>query len=129
MIEKFNGAEFQPFMRQQRWFRHLVLSKKDPKTNIAMRIDGEANWENLVAWLKANHHGVELSPTPDTSGIVKGGTTFGHVKRFYDAAFKLVDQLTWSPWTKVEAALNALRQGVEGMPSPWAEDFDEESWW
>ena len=128
IIEKFNGAEFQPFMRQHQWFRHLVLSKKDSKTNIAMRMGGGANWENLVAWIKANHHGVELSPVPDTSGKVSGGL-FGHMKKFYDAAFTLVEQMRWRPWTNIEVALNALRQGVEGMPSPWADGYDEDEWW
>ena len=124
IIEEYNGAEFRPFILQHDPFARLVLSTKKSTSNITMSMRGNANWDNLLAWIKANHDGLNLKPTPATAG-----EDLCHLHRFSDAAFTLVEQIpSWLPWAKVEGALNALRKSHMGMPSPWAEDFDEDYW-
>ncbi|KAI5367999.1 hypothetical protein Slin15195_G031330 [Septoria linicola] len=120
-IQRFNGADLQPFIRQSSRYEHLLNIDHPKHTNISMLFSGSPNWDNLVAWIKSNHWGPgNLTPTR--------GDAVGHVFHFYDSAFKLAETMDMLPWAKVERALKALRRGLKGMPSPWSEGWDEDDW-
>ncbi|KAF2168219.1 hypothetical protein M409DRAFT_53518 [Zasmidium cellare ATCC 36951] len=111
LLNDFNGADFTPFLRQSNRFSRQP-AKYD---NVIFDMNGHANWDNLVKWIKADH--TETPMRPDTEGPV---TPNDHVLA---GAFGLAKLMVFLPWSMLKEALGFYRKSL--VLTPWGEDWDD----
>ena len=105
----FDGAKFAEFAQQYSRFNHLFK-----KANVTFRMMGRANWANLQAWIKAQHHGAKMQPSMEEcispDDFVVAGT------------FGLAELMKHQSWPMLEKALECMHKSL--TVTPWGANMD-----
>ncbi|GIZ46507.1 hypothetical protein CKM354_000963300 [Cercospora kikuchii] len=111
-LEDFDGEALVPFKNQYSYFSNW-LTGQCLGVNVTNLMKGKPNWENLVAWIKADRNRRAFWPD-----IFR---EYCPTHQVAASAFRIVDSMYMRPWFEVERALEAMREVLDGMPSLWAE--------
>ncbi|PPJ51924.1 hypothetical protein CBER1_09369 [Cercospora berteroae] len=111
-LEDFNGEALVPFKNQYSCFSNWQNGQRRG-VNITNLMKGKPNWENLVAWAKADRFRTAF--WPDIS------RAYCPTHQVAASVFRIVDSVDGLPWYEVEVALEAMREVLDGLPSLWAE--------
>lgn len=111
-VEDFNGEALVPFKNQYSSFCNWQNGQRRG-VNVTNLMKGKPDWDNLVAWAKADRYRTAF--WPDMFGA------YCPTHQVVASTFRIVDSMDGLPWCEVEQALDAMREVLDGLPSPWAE--------
>ncbi|KAK5122022.1 hypothetical protein LTR85_004268 [Meristemomyces frigidus] len=104
----FDGAAFTPFGRQYECY------VPKGRVNVGFSIRGRPNWANLMRWVKDLYLGNSVRPNLQEPSC-RDDYVVG-------AAFKLLDEMKWRGWDKLERVLEAYHHGLKWTCSRCADE-------